>query len=302
MSLWIPITVFAAFVQNLRFMLQKHLKATRLSTSGATLARFLFGFPLVGVILGVLLLAAGYDFPGLNVRFAAFTVAGGISQILATMCVVALFAERNFTVGITFKKTEVVQTAIGSFLVLGETMSPRGIFAVLLGFVGVLFLSNPPDAAKGTGWRKRVFNRASGYGLLSGALFGVSAIGYRGATLSLGGEGDFVIRAATALFFSTLFQSVVMLIWLWFRDRGEIVKVLAAWRVTSMVGLTSVLGSMGWFMAFALQHAAYVKAVGQIELVFSFIGSYFWFRERSGAGEVFGILLVVASILVLILV
>lgn len=302
MSLWIPITIFAAFVQNLRFMLQKHLKATRLKTSGATLARFLFGFPLVGVILGTLLVAAGYEFPALNWRFAAFTVAGGLGQILATLCVVALFSERNFTVGITFKKTEVVQTAIGSFLVLGETMSRGGIVAVLLGFVGVLFLSNPPDAGKGTPWKRRIFNRASGYGLASGFFFGIAAIGYRGATLSLGGDGDFVIRAATALFFSTMFQSVVMLAWLWVRDRDEIIKVVAAWRVTSMVGLTSVLGSMGWFMAFALQHAAYVKALGQIELVFSFIGSYFIFRERSGTAELLGIALVVASILVLILV
>jgi len=38
---WIPITFAAAFLQNLRSALQKHLKG-QLSTAGATFSRFLF--------------------------------------------------------------------------------------------------------------------------------------------------------------------------------------------------------------------------------------------------------------------
>ena len=53
MELWIPITIAAAFSQNLRFMLQKHLKATGLSTGGATFARFLFAAPLAAALLAV---------------------------------------------------------------------------------------------------------------------------------------------------------------------------------------------------------------------------------------------------------
>ena len=49
MALWIPITLLAAFAQNLRFMLQKHLKDTSLSSGGATLSRFLYSFPLAVV-------------------------------------------------------------------------------------------------------------------------------------------------------------------------------------------------------------------------------------------------------------
>ena len=40
-ELWIPITVFAAFMQNLRSALQKHLKG-RLSTGGASYVRFFY--------------------------------------------------------------------------------------------------------------------------------------------------------------------------------------------------------------------------------------------------------------------
>ena len=84
-------------------------------------------------------------------------------------------------------------------------------------------------------------------------------------------------------------------------ERGEIGRVLASWRVSSLVGVTSMLGSLGWFTAFTLQNAAYVKAVGQIELVFTFLASYFVFKERSSVREIAGILLLVVSILVLIL-
>lgn len=300
MELWIPITIFAAFAQNLRFMLQKHLKATRLSTAGATFSRFVFAAPLAVALAGVMIFSGAREMPGVPSGFYAYAMIGGIAQILATACVVALFAQRNFTVGITLKKTETIQTAILAFVVLGEVISAWGILAIAIGLAGVVMLSDPPNQTEKLPLSARLFNRASGLGLLSGALFGVSATGYRGASLSLL-EGDFLIRASVTLAFVTVFQSLVMGAWLLWRDRAEVVKVFKAWRVTALVGLTGVLGSFGWFMAFTLQNAAYVKALGQIELVFTFLASWLVFREKSTRREVAGILLVVASILVLVL-
>lgn len=253
------------------------------------------------MLLVAVLISSGWRaMPDVNARFFLFAMAGGVTQILATVCVVVLFAARNFTVGITLKKTETMQTAIIALLVLGETVSLWGIIAILIGLVGVVLLSDPPKGNVKLGWRARLFNRASGYGLASGALFGVSATGYRGASLALDG-GDFLIRAAVTLAFVTLFQTLVMAIWLNWREAGQIAAVMRSWRVTMFVGLTGVLGSLGWFMAFTLQNAAYVKALGQIELVFTFIASYFFFKERSSGRELLGIGLVVASILVLVL-
>ncbi|MEK6205635.1 MAG: EamA family transporter, partial [Amylibacter sp.] len=100
----------------------------------------------------------------------------------------------------------------------------------------------------------------------------------------------------------TVFQTIAMSLWLRLREPGEITRVLKSWRVTTLVGLTGVLGSLGWFMAFTLQNAAYVKALGQIELVFTFLASYLIFKERSTGREIIGISLVVISILLLILV
>ncbi len=295
MPLWIPVTIFAAFMQNLRFLLQRHLKVTTLSTGGATWARFLYSAPLVAMIVIAYAGLSNQNLPDPGGRFWAFVVSGALAQMLATMCVVALFAHRNFTVGITLKKTEVILTALIGLIILGEAISPPIIAAIAIGFVGVVLLSDPPKTDVALPWRARIFNVASGYGLASGVLFGISAVGYRGASLSLD-QGDVFLRAAFTLAAATAVQTVTLGAWLAWRERGEITRVFASWRVSGLVGLTSMLGSLGWFTAFTLQTAAYVKALGQIELVFTFLFSVFWLKEQSTAKEIGGILLIVASI------
>lgn len=294
MDLWIPVTIFAAFAQNLRFMLQRHLKATRLSTGGATFARFVYSAPAVAVIALAYGSARDFAAPGVDGDFWAYATLGGLAQILATMCTVALFAHRNFAVGITFKKTEVLMAAIVGLAVLGEGVSGWGLVAILIGLAGVLALSERP------GGGLVVRNRATGLGLLSGFLFAVSGVAYRGATLALDG-GDAFFRAVVTLSFVTAFQTIVMLIWLRWREPGEITRVIRAWRIASLVGLTSMLGSIGWFFAFALQTVAYVKALGQIELVFSYLASTKVFREVVSTRELAGIGLIVVSVMVLVL-
>jgi drug/metabolite transporter (DMT)-like permease len=172
-----------------------------------------------------------------------------------------------------------------------------GIVAILIGLAGVLLLSRPPD-----GWRSgRIFNRATVLGLLAGAFFGLSAIGYRGATLAIAND-DPLFRAVLALACVTAFQTVAMVLWLRWREPGEVGRVLRAWRATLPVGVTGVLGSLGWFTAFALQNAAYVRSVGQVELIFSILVSVFVFGERPKPREVAGMALLAASIALIVLI
>ncbi|MEJ6389328.1 DMT family transporter [Gymnodinialimonas ulvae] len=294
MPLWIIASVFAAFMQNLRFLLQRQLKVTTLSTGGATWARFAFAVPCVAVVLLAYKALSAQDWPVPGVGYWRFVAIGALAQMLATACVVALFARRNFYVGITLKKSEVILTALIGLVVLGEAVSPPVLLAIAVGFAGVLALSDPPGDT-GLPWTARVFNAASGYGLASGLLFGVSAVCYRGATLALEG-GDAPLRAAVALVTATIVQSVTLGVYLALREPGEITRVAHAWRICALTGLTSMLGSLAWFTAFALQTAAYVKAVGQIELVFTFLFSAFWLREKTSRNEVIGIALIVVSI------
>ena len=67
------------------------------------------------------------------------------------------------------------------------------------------------------------------------------------------------------------------------------------------VGLTSLGGSFCWFLAFTLQNAAYVNALGQIEMVFSLLASVLFFREVITRRELLGMALLGLSILLLIL-
>lgn len=296
MESWVLVTLLAAAVQTLRFTLQKRLKGLGLSTGGATFSRFLFAAPLALGGLGLLLLVDQVPFPALGLRFWIFACLGGLGQIVATFCTVALFSERSFAVGIAFTKTETIQVAAFSALVLGEGVSAPGLAAILVGAAGVVLLSRPPQ-----GWRQGgILNRATMLGVLAGALFGLSAIGYRGATLEVANPSA-LFRATAALAMATSFQALAMALWLRWREPGEVGRVLASWRATAPVGLTGVLGSLGWFTAFALQNAAYVRSLGQVELIYSILVSALVFRERPRRIEILGMGLLALSIVAIVL-
>lgn len=299
MDAWIPITLLAALAQTARFGLQKQLKSTRLSTAGATFARFIYSAPLVVVIVLIYARVTGQTLPTIPPVFWAYALTGGTTQILATMCVVALFSHRNFAVGSTFAKTEVMMSVLLGVVILAEGVTLRAFGAILIGFVGVLLLSDPPGAS-GEPWRKRIMNRAAGLGLLSGVLFGMSGVGYRGASLSLE-TGDVFLRATLTLGCVTVSQTLAMALYLRLREGGEITRVVSAWRVAGLVGITSMIGSACWFIAFTLQTVAYVKALGQVELLFSLVLSVFIFREQISRRELQGGALLMLSILVLVL-
>lgn len=294
MTLWIVATFCASMVQTLRFMLQKQIKLAGLSTAGATLARFVWGAPMAAVFVLLYGTLSGQSLPQIPAQFWGPALWGGVSQILATMCVVALFSHRNFAVGITFKKTEVMLAALVGFVVLGEGVSLFALLAILIGFGGMVLLSKPPEGGL------TLWNRATGLGLASGVLFAFSGVGYRAASLSLD-SADPMLRAGVTLALVATSQALILGACMGWREADQLRAVFVRWRITWLVGLTSAVGSFCWFLAFTLQTAAYVKALGQVELILSFAISWFVFRERSSAREVAGAGLIVLSVLVLVL-
>ena len=286
------ITVAAAAMQTLRFSLQKQLKALGLSTTAATAARFVFAAPLAVAGTGLLMAWQGHAFPALSTRFWLAVTFGGLAQIVATFCTVALFSQRSFAVGIAFTKTEVLQVALFSALILREPVGTTALIAMLVGLAGVLMLSRPAG-----GWALRGFaSQASLLGVIAGGLFGVSAIGYRAATVEIA-DPSALFRAAFALAAVTSVQTLMLLPWLIWREPGEVTRIAAARRPAFWVGVTGMLGSLGWFMAFALQNAAYVRSVGQVELIFTVIVSTLVFRETPSFRELTGIAFLAASII-----
>lgn len=298
MEAWILLSILAAAFQTLRFMLQKSLSMGTLSAGGATFARFFYAAPLAFLMAVGTLMWLGAAPPPLGSAFWAFALTGGLAQILATWCVVALFAQRNFAVGITFKKTEVIQTALVGFVILGDTVSLAGFIAIVVGLAGVLFLSDTPGLEGNR--LKRMMNRAAGLGLASGALFAISAVCYRGATLEVSADVPF-LRAAVTVSAVTLSQTIGMAAYLAWREPGQLTRVWAARGRAIWMGVASLGGSVGWFTAFTLQNAAYVFAVGQVEVIFSLFASVLFFRETISAREYAGIALLTVSILGLVL-
>lgn len=293
MELWVIFAITAAAAQTVRFAVQKVLAGGALSPAAATWARFLYSAPLVAVLAVSYSQLTGQQIPAPLPGFWGYALSGGIFQILATICTVSLFKHRAFAVGITFKKTEVMLTALFGLIILGDTVSFTGILALAIGFFGVLLLSDPPDGGS-------LFNRAAGIGLLSGVLFALSAVAYRGATLALD-TGDPVLTGGATLALVTAWQTLALGAWLWWREPGQIGATLRAWRTSALVGLFSLLGSWSWFTAFSLMNAAYVFAVGQIELIFSLLVGVFWFRETLKRRELFGMAVLTISILAIAL-
>lgn len=299
MALWIPVTLAAAFFQTVRFMVQRQLAVGTLSATGATFARFCYSAPLVAVLVGTYVILRQAELPRFPPEFWVYGAVGGLAQITATIAVVLLFKARNFAVGVTFKKTEVIQTVLIGLIVLGETVSGLGLVAICIGLLGLLLLSKPPEE-KGGLRLGHLWNRAAGLGLASGALFAVSAVAYRGASLSLD-LTDPVLRAGLTLAVVTAMQMTAMAVWLVLREPGQITAVWNARRMAIWVGVMSMGGSFCWFLAFTLQTAAYVKALGQVELILSSLVSAFVFKEAVSLREWIGMGILLLSVLLLVL-
>lgn len=299
MELWIALTFAAAFLQNLRSATQKHLKSV-MGTTGATFVRFGFGLPFALLFLWALTTFGGQAVPAPNAIFLLWVTVGAFSQIAATFLLVHLFSYRNFAVGTAYSRTEPAQAALFAFAFLGERTSPGGLAAIVVSVFGVMLIS---VAHMHMSWRNMVasvFARNALTGLASGALFGIGSVAYRAASLALGGP-DFMMQAATTLVWTLTIQTLAMLAWLAWKEPAELTRITAAWKPSLFTGFTGASASFGWFMALTLQQAAMVKALGQVEMLFTFAASVFYFREKINRIETAGCILIVMGIVVLVL-
>jgi drug/metabolite transporter (DMT)-like permease len=293
MEAWVAISVGAAFLQNLRSALQRAL-TPQVGVLGATYARFLFAAPWAVGLATVLALGSGAP-PRPTPGFLAWGLVGGLAQIAATLLLLAVFSRRNFAVGNTFAKTEAVQAALFGLVLLGDRLPVLAAAGLGASLAGIVLISAPavPGGA--------LVGRAAGLGLASGAAFALSAVAYRAATLALGGGSGSLGDASFTLACVTLLQTGLMTLWLGRREPEVIVAVLRRWRVAAAVGAAGMLASLGWFVAFTLATAAEVKAVGQVELLFSWLTARYAFGELPSLRESLGIALVAGGIVVVVL-
>ncbi|HXV31198.1 MAG TPA: EamA family transporter [Sinorhizobium sp.] len=301
METWVLITVAAAFLQNVRSAMQKHLKGV-MGTTGATFVRFGFGLPFALLYLA-LLWWVGHGLPAPNGTFFLWAVIGGLAQIAATFLLVHLFSFRNFAVGTAYSRTEPAQAALFGLIFLGERASSGALVAIAVSVIGVMLISVARTTLSARSLLTSVFSRTAGIGLLSGTFFGLSAVSYRSASLALAPSlpaPDYLMQASFTLGFVILMQTIVMLVWIALRERDELARIGTAWKPALLVGLVGASASFGWFSAMTLQQAAIVKVVAQVEMLFTFTSSFFVFREWITQLEFIGCLLIVLGVVLLL--
>jgi drug/metabolite transporter (DMT)-like permease len=301
MEIWILITIFAALFQSIRTAAQKHIN-TDLSAMAVTWIRSGCGLPIVLVYFFLLCYTSKNELNfHMSTLFYIFAGITAFSQIFATWLMVSLFSQRNFATGITYAKSEALQTALLSFILFSSYFSLLSILAIILGSIGLICISISKQQATRTPFLRGYVDKSALIGVSSGTLFAISCIFARQASLILGPNSNAFYKAALTLVVVLLIQTIVIGIYLLVKERNVFYKISKQWKCTVLIGLTSALGSIGWFTAFALQSAAYVKTLGQIELFFALIISYQIFKERFTFKELLGMGLVVASIVLLLL-
>jgi len=284
---WVMLAIAGAFLQNLRSGLQKTL-TPQLQVLGAAYTRFVFALPFAIAYLWWL----SPDVAP-TPSFWVFATAGAVSQIAATIFLLQAFTTQNFAVATALSKTETLQTAALGVLLFAEWISQLAIVGVLLSLLGLWLLNGRRGGAVSTpagNW----FGLAAGLGLAGAAVF------YRAAAISLT-ELNYLEQAACTLAVALFLQTVILGFWMAARNRSELMAVVHSWRSALWVGFAGFLTSVCWFSAMALVTAAYVRAVGQIELLFSFALSVFWFRERANRLEVAGVVVLSAGIVFVLL-
>ena len=290
---WIYFTILAAFMQAVRTAGQKKLSLS-LNPMATTLVRFLFALPFVWLYLFLMSHLNQQSIPFPNPNFIQSAIFASLAQIVATALVILAFRYQNFAVATSFVKTEAVLTALMGVLIFDAVLSGFGWLSVVIGVIGVLILSKTDVGLKS------VFkNPASIYGITAGLGFALATLWIRQASLSL--QTDLIVSAAFTLAFMVSLQTVLVFIYLLFQDPKQLRLIMLNWRLSTFVGISSMLGSVGWFTAASLQTAAYVKALGQIEFFFTLIITYRVFKEHIKLREYFGMALIISSVIILLL-
>ena len=174
---------------------------------------------------------------------------------------------------------------------LWRSADSRGIpLRAILATVGVVVMSVRPGTTGG--------GRATFLGLAAGAMFGLSAIGYRGAILSL--DASYVMAATFTLAVGLVIQAGVLSLYLWLRDRAVLKAIAREWRPSLFAGFMGAFASQFWFLAFALATAASVRTLALVEVLFAQAISRFIFGQPTSKREGLGIVLIVLGVALLV--
>ena len=294
---WAIFAVLAAFFQNLRTSLQKKLNKN-LSIVASTYVRFAFALPFALIVFI-------FNFGNFDIistvlnqsNFFYYTFLGSVIQITFTITLLYLFRFSNFVVGTSLSKTEVIQIAIFEYIILKDKLNLFGVLGIIIATIGVIMISIKDLRL----FFKNFFSKVTLIGLGAGLLLGLSVVYFRAAALSLENFSSNFDKAFMTVFFALIIQTTVITIYLVIFERSEFKKFLENKFEIFLAGLSGFLATLSWFFAFTLIQASFVRALGQIEIFFSYVSSKYLFKEKITFIEILGVLTFIAGATILLL-
>ena len=294
---WIVITIFGAFFQNLRSSLQKKLN-TNLSTITSTYVRFAFALPFATLLFFIYF----RNFEIISVilvqsNFVYYTILASVFQIIFTFILLYLFKFSNFVVGTALSKTEVIQVAIFEYFLLKDKLNIFGVFGIIIATVGVIIISVKDLKL----FFNNFFSKTTLIGLTTGLFLALSVVYFRAAALSLENFSSNFEKAISTLFFGLVIQTFIITIYLFIFERSEFKKLYNNKFESCLAGFAGFMATMTWFYAFTLVQASFVRALGQVEIFFSYLSSKYFFKEKVTISEIVGILIFVSGVMLMLL-
>ena len=294
---WIIVTIFAAFFQNLRSSIQKKLNK-EISTIASTYTRFAFALPLATFLFFIYF----RNFEIIKViliqdKFIIYLLLGSLSQIIFTFILLYLFKFSNFMVGTSLSKTEVIQVAILEFFILEEKLNKFGASGIVIATLGIIILSIKDTKL----FFKNLISKTTLVGLISGFFLALSVVYFRAAALALDNFESNFEKALSTLFFGLLVQTTVLTIYIFLFEKDQFAKLYKNKFESFSAGVAGFLATISWFYAFTLIQSSFVRALGQVEIIFSYISSRYYFKEKIKLNEIIGVIIFIIGILILLI-
>ena len=295
---WVLITAIASLSQTLRSVFQKNL-IEDVGVLASAYSRFIFALPFVA-LLSILFLDTRelVILKNFSSTVWFFLIAASICQILFTIILIKLFTLRSFAIGVAFSKTEVIQTTLLEIIIVGFILTSQVLLAIIIGFIGMLFMSKQKLIGN-VGYNTLFFKQVT-LGVSCGIFLGLSSVLYKVALDSV--TSDLIYKKVLILSFLALaFQSAIFGIYILVTEGTQnALKLMLIWKRGLPVGFFACAATFCWFYAFSLVDATLVRAVGQLEIVFSVLISFIFYKERITGFELIGMSLITISILALL--
>jgi drug/metabolite transporter (DMT)-like permease len=297
--IWIPIAMASALCQTVRTAALKVLNR-HLSLMVSTYVRFLFGLPILITYALAVLTLGGEGLPNLTWPFLLWTAVSSATQSGGTALLLQLLTLRNFAVGGIFMKADLIFTALLGTALFSEVITLTGWVAITLAFAGVILISIARMPVANTPLRQSLMafltERSTHLGLGVALTFAISYLTLREATLTLA-PASVMHRAAWAGLLQALLQVVFLGAWLLWKEPAGLRQMRKHMGLATFIGTISGIGTITWFTASAMQNSSYVAAVGQVQVVFTLLISWLYFRERILPLELIGIAVIVGGVL-----